>query len=57
VSREAHRRPRADEAVLHPHNTQRDGEIYVMRVDGADLRRLTDNQFEEAIVAWKPSKR
>ena len=45
-----------DEALLHPHNTQPDGEIYVMRADGSDVRELTDNQFEEATPAWKPSK-
>lgn len=43
-----------DEALLHPHNTQPDGEIYVMRADGSDARRLTENQFEEATLAWKP---
>ncbi len=44
-----------DEAVLHPHNTQPDGEIYVMRADGSGLRRLTENQFEDATPAWKRS--
>ena len=45
-----------DEAVLHPHNTQPDGEIYVMRADGSDVRELTENQFEEATLAWRPSR-
>ena len=42
-----------DEAVLHPHNTQPDGEIYVMRANGSDIRRLTENQFEDATPAWR----
>lgn len=45
-----------DEAVLHPHNTQPDGEIHVMRSDGSDIRRLTENQFEDGTPTWGPSK-
>jgi len=30
------------------------GEIYVMNADGSDLRRLTENEFAEAMLAWAP---
>ena len=33
-----------DESALHPYNPQPYGDIYVMRADGSDVRRLTDNQ-------------
>ncbi|MEP6902888.1 MAG: hypothetical protein ABJA66_14135 [Actinomycetota bacterium] len=46
-----------DESVLHPLNPQPYGDIYVMRADGSDVRRLTDNQFEEATPAWIPFRR
>lgn len=36
-----------DESALHPYNPQPYGDIYVMRADGSDVRRLTDNQYEE----------
>jgi Tol biopolymer transport system component len=45
------------DAALHPHNPQPYGEIYVMRADGSDARRLTDNQFEEATPSWVPPRR
>lgn len=41
-----------DEAVLHPYNPQPYGEIYVMRADGSDRRRLTNNQYEEGTPKW-----
>ena len=41
-----------DESVLHPYNPQPYGEIYVMRADGSDQRRLTNNQYEEGAPAW-----
>jgi len=44
-----------DESLLHPYNPQPDGEIFVMRADGSDVRQLTENQFEDATPAWKPS--
>jgi len=44
-----------DEAVLHPYNPQPYGDLYVMRADGSDIRRLTNNQFEEGTPAWAPS--
>jgi TolB protein len=43
-----------DEALLHPGNPQQNGEIFVMRADGSDVRRLTVNQFEDATPAWRP---
>lgn len=41
-----------DEAVLHAYNPQPYGDLYVMRQDGTDVRRLTDNQFEEGTPTW-----
>ena len=46
-----------DEAILHPHNPQPYGDIYVMRADGSDVRMLTDNQFEDATPSWIPERR
>jgi Tol biopolymer transport system component len=31
------------------------GKLFVMRADGANVRQLTDNQWEEAPVAWLPA--
>jgi TolB protein len=44
-----------DEMVLHPYNGQATGEIFVMRGDGSDVRRLTENPFEDATPTWRPS--
>ncbi len=30
------------------------GEVYVMRADGSDLRRLTHNDFAETFLVWSP---
>jgi len=46
-----------DESALHPYNPQPYGEICVMHPDGSDLRVLTDNQYEEATLAWMPLKK
>jgi Tol biopolymer transport system component len=46
-----------DEAVLHPLNPQPYGDLFVMRADGTDVRKLTDNQYEEATPAWLPLRR
>ena len=46
-----------DEAVLHPATPQSYGDIYVMRPDGSDVRMLTDNQYEEATLAWAPMQK
>jgi len=32
----------------------RNGEIYVMNADGSDVRRLTDNDLREGMLAWSP---
>ena len=45
-----------DEVLLHPYNAQPNGEIYVIRADGSDVRRLTENQFEDSTPGWMPSK-
>jgi TolB protein len=31
-----------------------DGEIFVMRADGTELRQLTENAFEDGTPAWRP---
>ncbi len=46
-----------DESALHPHNPQPQGDVFVMRADGSDVRRLTDDQFEEGTPAWIPHNR
>jgi Tol biopolymer transport system component len=46
-----------DELLLHPDNGQGGGEIFVMRPDGSDVRRLTENQWEDSTLAWKPLSR
>jgi TolB protein len=43
-----------DEAPLHPYNAQPYGKIYVMRADGSDVRRLTDDAYEHGTVAFVP---
>jgi TolB protein len=44
-----------DEMPLHAVNPQSYGEVCVMRHDGADVRCLTDNPFEDATPSWLPS--
>ena len=46
-----------DEAPLHPYNVQPYGDLYVMRADGSDVRRLTDDQFEDGTPSWRPLQR
>jgi Tol biopolymer transport system component len=41
-----------DEAPLHPANPQSNGDIYIMRADGSDVRIVTDNPYEEGTPAW-----
>jgi Tol biopolymer transport system component len=43
-----------DEAALHPYNAQPYGQIHVMRADGSDVRRLTDDAYEHGTVAFVP---
>jgi len=37
---------------LVSHGAQPYGEVFVMRADGTDVRQLTDNEWEEQVVAW-----
>jgi len=46
-----------DESVLHPFNPQPNGDLYVMRSDGSDVRMLTDDQFEDGTPSWLPISR
>ena len=41
-----------DESPLHPYNPQSYGDLYVMRTDGTDVRKLTDDQFEDGTPTW-----
>jgi Tol biopolymer transport system component len=46
-----------DEAMLHPHNPQPYGDVYIMRADGSGVRMLTDDQFEDGTPNWVPASR
>jgi len=46
-----------DESLLHPHNPQPYGDIYVIRADGSEIVQLTDNWAEEGTVGWGPISR
>ena len=46
-----------DEAPLTPFNPQPYGDLYVMRADGSDVRRLTNDQFEDGSPSWVPLRR
>ncbi|MBI2189786.1 MAG: PD40 domain-containing protein [Acidobacteria bacterium] len=46
-----------DEAPLTPYNQQPYGDLYVMRADGSEVRRLTDDQFEDGTPSWVPLPR
>ena len=46
-----------DEALLYDAGPQPYGELFAMHEDGADVRQLTDNQWEDATAAWLPAKR
>jgi TolB protein len=43
-----------DESLLPWHGPQTYGEIFVMRSDGTEVRQVTDNQWEELVLAWAP---
>jgi TolB protein len=43
-----------DELLLHPDNVQGNAEIFVMRADGSNIRKLTENQWEDSTPTWKP---
>jgi Tol biopolymer transport system component len=40
------------EPISHPHQYQPYGEIFTMKLDGSDLKRLTHNSFEDGTPAW-----
>jgi TolB protein len=46
-----------DEMALTPLNPQPNGDLYVMRPDGSDVRMLTDDQFEDGTPSWLPLSR
>jgi TolB protein len=46
-----------DESALNPLNPQPNGDLYVMRPDGSDVRTLTDDQFEDGTPSWLPMSR
>ena len=46
-----------DEMPIGEGGGQGAGDIFVMRADGSDVRRLTDDAFEEATPAFAPSRR
>nr|XP_004290903.2 PREDICTED: uncharacterized protein LOC101292474 [Fragaria vesca subsp. vesca] len=43
------------EPISNPHHYQPYGEIFTVKVDGSDLRRLTQNSFEDGTPVWVPS--
>jgi Tol biopolymer transport system component len=43
-----------DEAPLHPYNAQPYGQIHVMRADGSDVCRLSDDAYEHGTAAFMP---
>ena len=45
-----------DEAMLDEWGPQPYGELFVMRRDGSEVTQLTDNQWEDATPAWRPSR-
>jgi Tol biopolymer transport system component len=46
-----------DEMALTPSNPQPNGDLWVMRPDGSDVRMLTDDQFEDGTPTWLPTSR
>ncbi len=48
------RRGFKDESIFMDAN-QPYGEVFVMRADGSDVRQVTDNRYEELILAWLPA--
>ncbi|EEF42112.1 conserved hypothetical protein [Ricinus communis] len=43
------------EPISNPHHFQPYGEIYTVKLDGSDLKRLTHNSFEDGTPAWGPA--
>ncbi|OMO50404.1 WD40-like Beta Propeller [Corchorus capsularis] len=42
------------EPISNPHHYQPYGEIYTMKLDGSDLKRLTHNSYEDGTPSWAP---
>ncbi|KAH0776029.1 hypothetical protein KY290_007440 [Solanum tuberosum] len=43
------------EPISNPHHYQPYGDIYVIKSDGSDIRRLTHNSYEDGTPAWGPT--
>jgi hypothetical protein len=46
-----------DEMPVGEGGGQGAGDIFVMRAEGSDVRRLTDDAFEEATPAFAPNRK
>ncbi|KAB2093157.1 hypothetical protein ES319_A02G077700v1 [Gossypium barbadense] len=42
------------EPISNPHHYQPYGEIFTMKLDGSDLKRLTHNSYEDGTPTWAP---
>ncbi|KAK7410619.1 hypothetical protein VNO78_01556 [Psophocarpus tetragonolobus] len=42
------------EPISNPHQYQPYGEIFIIRLDGSGLKRLTHNSYEDGTPAWSP---
>ncbi|KMT15564.1 hypothetical protein BVRB_3g059150 [Beta vulgaris subsp. vulgaris] len=42
------------EPISNPHHYQPYGEIFIAKVDGSDIRRLTHNSYEDGTPTWGP---
>lgn len=43
------------EPISNPHHYQPYGEIFTVKLDGSDLKRLTQNSYEDGTPAWGPT--
>ena len=46
-----------DEALASDYGPQPYGELFAMRADGSGVRQLTDNQWEDALAAFRPKSK
>uniref|UniRef100_A0A6V7QVU5 Dipeptidylpeptidase IV N-terminal domain-containing protein n=1 Tax=Ananas comosus var. bracteatus TaxID=296719 RepID=A0A6V7QVU5_ANACO len=42
------------EPISNPHHYQPYGEIFTVNIDGSDIRRLTQNSYEDGTPTWTP---
>ncbi|PKA64832.1 hypothetical protein AXF42_Ash016863 [Apostasia shenzhenica] len=42
------------EPISNPHHYQPYGEIFTVKIDGSEIRRLTHNSFEDGTPTWSP---